>query len=274
MTPQQWLAAYWLPTLVLLAIGFILGWLIIGRPARKRADAAEYSAADLQGKLRDSSRDLTESQEREQRLQSNLDVARANVAQNTDQLKAAQQTVAERDSELAELKLQLTSLRMSVQQAQDSFTSVLEPLQAKTATMTTENQDLKANLEGISADLASARAEIESLSQTLSNKDTALTEAYARAVRLQRDLSEQHSQFSSAQSELATLKRNLTTLTVTNRDLENRLQDARGEVANELAVLTSTMLRSKDEQLARANATIEGLYAQMSELRAAKSGAS
>jgi hypothetical protein len=34
-----------------------------------------------------------------------------------------------------------------------------------------------------------------------------------------------------------------------------------------LAVLTSTMLRAKEEQLAKANATIEGLYAQLSELR-------
>ena len=118
--------------------------------------------------------------------------------------------------------------------------------------------------------MAAARATIESLNETVSKKDTALTEAYARAVRLQRDLSDQQSQFSSAQSELIALRRNLTTLTVVNRDLENRLQDARGEVANELAVLTSTMLRAKDEQLAKANATIEGLYAQLNELKSAK----
>jgi chromosome segregation ATPase len=288
MTPQAWLAAYWLPTLILLAIGFILGWLIIGRPARKRADTAEYSAVDLQSKLRDSDRALSDSREQEQRLQNNLDATKASLAQSASQLSAAQaqvaqtssdltaaqQTVADRDSELAELKLQLTSLRMSVQQAQDSFTNVLEPLQGKAAALATENQSLQAHVEGISADLAAARAEIESLNQILTSKDTALTEAYARAVRLQRDLSEQQSQFSSTQSELVALKRNLATLTATNRDLETRLQDARGEVANELAVLTSTMLRAKDEQLAKSNAAVEGLYAQLNELRSAKPGAS
>ncbi len=288
MTPQQLLAAYWLPMLILLAIGFILGWLIIGRPARKRADAAEYGASELQSKLRGADKTLSESQEQERRLQNNLDATKAslaqvssqlsatqgNLTQKSDELAAAQQTATEREGELAELKLQVTSLRMSVQQAQSSFTNVFEPLQAKTIALTTENQNLKANVEGISGDLAAARAAIESLTETVSHKDTALTEAYARAVRLQRDLADQQSQFSSAQSELIALKRNLTTLTVVNRDLENRLQDARGEVANELAVLTSTMLRAKDEQLAKSNATVEGLYAQLNELRAAKPSAS
>jgi len=161
----------------------------------------------------------------------------------------------------------LTALRSSVQQAQDAFTNVLEPLQAKAQALTTENQNLKANLEGISADLAAARANVESLTETIASKDTALTEAYARAVRLQRDVTDQQGQLASTQSELGSLKRNVATLTNTTHDLEYRLQDARGEVANELAVLTSTMLRAKDEQLAKANATIEGLYAQLSELR-------
>ena len=171
------------------------------------------------------------------------------------------------ESELAEQKLQLTSLRSSVQQAQEAFTNVLEPLQTRAQALATENQNLKANIEGISADLAASRANVESLNETVASKDTALTEAYARAVRLQRDVTDQQGQLASTQTELGTLRRNVVALTNTNHELENRLQDARGEVANELAVLTSTMLRAKDEQLTKANATIEGLYAQLSELR-------
>jgi len=148
----------------------------------------------------------------------------------------------------------------------------LEPLQARYQALLVESQNLKANLEGTSADLAKANLEIESLNQTLGNKETALTEAYARAVKLQREVAEQQGQVSSAQSELVTLKRNAAALGANNRDLEKRLEDARGEVANELAVLTSTMLRAKDEQLAKANATIEGLYAQLNELKSAKAG--
>ena len=39
MVTPEWLAAnWWLLAIIALAIGFFLGWLIIGRPARNRAD--------------------------------------------------------------------------------------------------------------------------------------------------------------------------------------------------------------------------------------------
>jgi len=275
MVTPEWLAAnWWLLAIIALAIGFFLGWLIIGRPARNRAEEAESSVAraesntkSAEGKLKDADKALATSRQREQELQSSLGTAQANLTQATAQLSAAQEEVSAREGELAEQKLQLTSLRGSVQQAQDAFTNVLEPLQAKAQALTTENQNLKTNIEGLSGDLAAARANVESLNETVASKDTALTEAYARAVRLQRDVTDQQGQLASTQSELGTLRRNVVALTNTNHELENRLQDARGEVANELAVLTSTMLRAKDEQLTKANATIEGLYAQLSELR-------
>ena len=274
MTPEWMAANWWLLAIIALAVGFILAWLIMARPARNRADEAESSVAraesstkTAEGKLKDSEKALAASRQREQELQSNLSTSQANLAQVTAQLSAAQEEVTARQGELAEQKLQLTSLRGSVQQAQDAFTNVLEPLQARAQALTTENQNLKANIEGLSGDLAAARANVESLNETVASKDTALTEAYARAVRLQRDVMDQQGQLASTQSDLTTLKRNAVTLTNANHELENRLQDARGEVANELAVLTSTMLRAKDEQLTKANATIEGLYAQLSELR-------
>ena len=268
MVTPEWLAAnWWLLAIIALAVGFFLGWLIIGRPARNRADAAESNTSATQGKLKDAEKALATSRQREQDLQGTLSKAQAELTQANAQLSAAQQDVAAREDELAEQKLQLTTLRGSVQQAQDAFTNVLEPLQTEAQALATENQNLKANLEGISADLAASRANVESLNETLASKDIALTEAYARAVRLQRDVTDQQGQLASTQTELGTLRRNVVALTNSNHELENRLQDARGEVANELAVLTSTMLRAKDEQLTKANATIEGLYAQLSELR-------
>jgi chromosome segregation ATPase len=275
MVTPEWLAAnWWLLAIIALAVGFFLGWLTIGRPARNRAEEAESSVAraesntkSVEAKLKDAEKNLAAARQREQDLQSSLSKGQVDLTQLTAQLSAAQEEVTARESELAEQKLQLTSLRGSVQQAQEAFTNVLEPLQTKAQTLATENQNLKANIEGLSADLAAARANVESLNETVASKDTALTEAYARAVRLQRDVTDQQGQLASTQTELATLKRNVVALANSNHELENRLQDARGEVANELAVLTSTMLRAKDEQLTKANATIEGLYAQLSELR-------
>ena len=268
MVTPEWLAAnLWLLVLIPLAVGFILGWLIIGLPARRKASEFASSAATNEGKIKDAEKALTASRKQEQDLQSSLSKAQADLTQSTAQLSAAQEEATVREGELAEQKLQLTSLRGSVQQAQEAFTNVLEPLQTKAQTLATENQNLKTNIEGLSADLSASRANVESLNETVASKDTALTEAYARAVRLQRDVTDQQGQLASTQTELGTLRRNVVALTNSNHELENRLQDARGEVANELAVLTSTMLRAKDEQLTKANATIEGLYAQLSELR-------
>ncbi len=275
MITPEWLAAnWWLLALIALAVGFFLGWLIIGRPARNRAEEAESSVARAESntksaevKLKDAEKSATAARQREQELQGNLSKSQADLAQADSHLNDAREEVTALEAELAEQKLQLTTLRSSVQQAQDAFTNVLEPLQTRAQALATENQNLKTNLEGISADLAASRANVESLNETLASKDTALTEAYARAVRLQRDVTDQQGQLTTSQTELVSLKRSAAALSSTNHDLETRLQDARGEVANELAVLTSTMLRAKDEQLAKANATIEGLYAQLSELR-------
>lgn len=288
---QEWLAASWLPLLIGLAVGFFLAWLIMARPASRRAEEARSSAEDYERQLTGANKNLAESRKKEQDLQASVNALKEDLAQGGSQLAALRQDLAgqeeqlaardaeltvrndeliARNAELTDLKFQFATLRTAVQQAQEAFTTQLEPLQVKVQTMTTENANLKTNLEGISGDLAAARADIESMTQTLANKDTALTEAYARAVKLQRDLGEQQNQVISSQSEVAALKRQVGTLSVTNRDLDSRLTDARGEVANELAVLTSTMLRAKDEQLAKANATIEGLYAQLNELKSAK----
>jgi chromosome segregation ATPase len=295
---QEWLAAYWQPLLIALVVGFVLAWLIIGLPARRRSGRYQASAEDFERQLNSANKTLAESRKKEQDLQTSVNTLKNDLAQTSSQVAALKQDAAVREeeltartndlavrdadlaakndeldvrnSELTDLKFQFATLRTAVQQAQEAFTTQLEPLQIRVQTLSTENANLKANLEGISGDLAMSRADIQTMTQTLANKDTALTEAYARAVRLQRDLGEQQNQVISAQSEVAALRRQVGTLSTTNRDLDNRLADARGEVANELAVLTSTMLRAKDEQLAKANATVEGLYAQLNELKSAK----
>jgi chromosome segregation ATPase len=175
-----------------------------------------------------------------------------------------QQALATREGELTDIKLQHATLRTTAQQSYDAFSTQVQTLQAELKGVCDENENLKINLEGTAADLAKARAELESSNQIVANKDIALTEAYARAVRLERESTDRQSQLLTLQADAATLKRNLATATNTNHELNGRLENARGEVANELAALTSTMLRVKDEQLAQANATIAALQAQLS----------
>jgi hypothetical protein len=66
------------------------------------------------------------------------------------------------------------------------------------------------------------------------------------------------------------MKRDVTALSSVNQDLEYKLHNARGEVAGEMAVLTSTMARMKDDQLAKANARIAALTSEVEALKKSK----
>ena len=55
-------------------------------------------------------------------------------------------------------------------------------------------------------------------------------------------------------------------------ELEDKLQHARGDVAGELAVLTSTMIKMKEDALNKANVQIATLSSELDTLRSAASG--
>ena len=305
----------WVPIIVLVLVGFLLGWLITGLPPRSKLRTASAGLAESDSRLKQANKLLASSQAHESELQNSLIATKDRLAEATDALTALQQetdaahahekqlqaglddagvklglatatvatlqqeaagahqheqelqqALATREGELTDIRLQHSTLRTTAQQSYDAFSSQVQSLQADLQTACDENDNLKINLEGTARDLAQARADHETVTQTLANKDIALTEAYARAVRLERESTDRQSQLLTLQADQATLKRNLATLANTNQELNGRLQNARGEVANELAALTSTMLRVKDEQLAEANSTIAALQAHMSNM--------
>lgn len=53
-----YVSANWPQLLTALLLGFVLGWVIIGVPARRRAKAAEAQVADLDSKVRKFESDL------------------------------------------------------------------------------------------------------------------------------------------------------------------------------------------------------------------------
>jgi chromosome segregation ATPase len=133
-----------------------------------------------------------------------------------------------------------------------------------------ERDAYKATLEATTIDLGAARNDLASSADALANKEVALNEAYLRAVKLQRELMEHQSLLADTQSELAELRRDVVSLSTLNSDLDGKLQNARGEVAGELALLTSTMLRMKEESLNQANHRIAALTAELEAMRAGK----
>ena len=146
----------------------------------------------------------------------------------------------------------------------------LDALQVEYAQAQHERNVLNANLETTLVDLGQAKKDLATSAKALADKEVALNEAYLRAVTLQRELMEHQSLLAATQSELGQLRRDVVSLTSLNQELESKMHNARGEVAGELALLTATMLRMKEESLNQANRQIASLQAEVDTMKAGK----
>ncbi|MCA9871123.1 MAG: hypothetical protein H6649_09600 [Caldilineae bacterium] len=276
MDLQTWLALNWQPLLIGGILGLIIGWLVTYFPMRGRSQRAEASIASLNTKVAAAEKATKEAEAKAQDLESDLSVqkSRYNTAQSqiaslqgdleavTGQKDAIDASLLERSRELELVKAD--NAKMLEGQA---------ALQASYDTLAAEDAATRVTLDGVVADLAVAREQEAEALESLANKEVALNEAYLRAVRLQRELMEHQSLLADTQTELAEARRNVTALSGINSDLDNKLQNARGDVAGELALLTSTMLRMKEEALNQANHRIAALTAELEAMRAGKASA-
>ena len=129
--------------------------------------------------------------------------------------------------------------------------------------LTAERDALTAEREQLSAEVAKVQDSSEQALQSISSKDAALNESYQRVANLQRVLEERDTALAAAQSELSTLRTDVSSLNNIKAELEDRLQKTRGDVAGEMAVLTSTMIKMKEDQITTANARIAELMNQL-----------
>ena len=102
-------------------------------------------------------------------------------------------------------------------------------------------------------------------------KSSALNEAYQRAVNLQRALGD-CAALTAAQANSPACAVDVSALNSIKAELENRLQSARGDVAGEMAVLTSTMIKMKEDLLGTAQACITELTSELNTLKIRPTG--
>lgn len=259
MDLQTWLTTYWQPLLIGAVLGLIIGWFLtwlIGRGGKKELEAR---VSELSGRLTTSEKALADAQQQSRSLETNLKTALANVATAKGQIETLQAQLSEEADQRAALVADL-----------DARTQQLAELEAERAQLAEQLSALQSAHEATSLDLAQAKKDLDAATEALANKEVALNEAYLRAVKLQRELMENQSVLAATQTELGNLRRDVVSLTSLNQDLEGRLQNSRGEVAGELALLTSTMLRMKEDQLAQANHRIAALTAEIEAMKAGK----
>jgi chromosome segregation ATPase len=292
---MQWISTYWMPLLIALVLGFILGWLLTGLSPRRKNAAYEAQIADLESRSRKTERDLTDVRKQADQYKGTAAATESTLNDVRNQLTAAEaslQKVAEeragfeadvqsRNIEVADLKMQLALLQDQFDKAKSSDAADTEALRsgldtrlAEIAALTaardsvvTERDQAAAERDQVAAELASVRSSSEEAMKSLTSKDAALNESYQRVVNLQRVLEDRDAALAAAQAELSAVRTDVASLNSMKAELEDRLQKVRGDVAGEMAVLTSTMVKLKEEQLATANARIAEL---MQELNAQK----
>jgi chromosome segregation ATPase len=273
MDISTWLTTYWQPLLIGAVLGFILGWLFLALPLRGRVKQHEAAASDLNSKLAASDKAIKDARQQ-------TEDARTDLQTQQVRLNSAQGQIAALQADLEAVNSQKEALDVSFMERSgqmDQEQALNEQLRGDYAALfaqfeqTQQERDaFKSSLEAATVDLGATRNELASSADVLANKEIALNEAYLRAVKLQRELMEHQSLLADTQSELAELRRDVTSLSTLNADLDGKLQNARGEVAGELALLTSTMLRMKEESLNQANHRIAALTAELEAMRAGK----
>lgn len=273
MDIQTWLTTYWQPLLIGAVIGLILGWLVFYLPKRSQTKKLEASMADLNSKLASSDKVLKEARQQADDLQADLTAQQMRTSTAQSQLTALQadmEAIRSQNEALDASILERANELAQVQGLNEQLRTDYAGLFAQFEQTQQERDAVKVNLEAVSVDLAAAKQELAASAAELANKEVALNEAYLRAVKLQRELMEHQSLLAATQTELAELRRDVASLASVNSGLENKLQNARGEVAGELALMTTTMLRMKEEALTQANHRIAALTAELEAMKAGK----
>jgi len=278
---MQWITTFWMPLVIALVIGFILGWLLTGLSPRRKN--AEYAAQidDIQAKSRRTERDLVDARKQVDSLKSDIANGQTTADNLRRQLAAAQEqanTLSEqqdgidadlqsRNIELADAKMQLAMLHDQVERLQSTASNEIEDLRARYEAAVAENTSMRNALDTAQGQLSKVQADANSTAETAAAREIALNEAYQRAVNLQRVIEDRERTLVETQVELDKANASVSALTASKTELEDRLQRARGDVASEMAALTSTMIKMKDDALSSANARIAELTKQLNELQ-------
>jgi predicted nuclease with TOPRIM domain len=256
----DWIVTNWVPLTVALVLGWLLGWLLTGLPAGRRATEYEARATESEGRARKAERDLNDLRRESEPLRGRL----ANLQGELDQARAR---AADLEKERAALEEARDALRAELAAA-----ALPEPDAGAESAADEEPGEALALAPGAES-LEAEFTAVARASQGPSPHEVALSEAYNRLADLQRALEERDQILSSRAAEVEHVRGELQAAQASLRELETRHIRAREDVASELAVLASTMIKMKDDALVRADARIAALSAELEAARAVSEAA-
>jgi hypothetical protein len=195
-------------------------------------------------------------------------------------LESSQARIGELEAEVTAANEKASALEIQAQEAEEAedAAELTVALEESAANMLAQadlvDEEYESHFTGIAAigpDVTLAFAALARSPEptpSSSNTEIALNEAYARVVTLQRDLEERDRIMMLRQAEMEAMQTELMSSNAARHELEGRLVRAREDVASELAVLASTMIKMKDDALARSDARVASLAAEVDALRA------
>lgn len=262
----NWIIPNWMPLVAALLLGFILGWLLTGMSPARRARELEERVSEVETKHRKSERDAGD-------LRRQVEPLNARVAS----LQADADTAAKRVTELTAQATKLTEEKAALEASLAEQAAALAA-ESDRLVENTYATDLEGDLEEgfaqrtAAVEVPDVAASFAGVAQTLAPpsydpREVALSEAYARAAALQRELDEQTKLLASRSAQLDERDAELVAANAVRKELETRLLRAREDVASELAMLASTMIKMKDDALARADSRIVALKSELETLR-------
>jgi chromosome segregation ATPase len=270
----NWWTANWPLAVVLLLLGFILGWLLTGIAPRRRARALDERTTELESRVRKTDRDLADA-----RKQTETALNRANLAENdlndtrtragamekdlaaaNDEKAGLVAMLSERESESTALREQVASLVAELDNVRSADSAEANELRGQVENALAESASLR---EKIGPEFEALREDNENATRALATKEAALVESFGRIADLQRELQGAFGQLTAKQEELDAMRSELMNTVAMRTDLEAKLARAREDVAAEMATLTSTMLKMKDDALREANARITVLSTEL-----------
>ena len=163
----QWLMYYWVPLAVMLAFGFLFGWLLFGLRARRQVNNLEAHVADLESRSRKADRDLADSRKQVDALKNSLHETESTLNDTRAQIRAERENIgrlAEQNSaletELSNVRPQMDALSQAALEAQKKFKEAYE-VNAANKQQLTELEQVKISMLGEAAVAARALARVE-----------------------------------------------------------------------------------------------------------------
>jgi chromosome segregation ATPase len=250
----------WLPLIVAAVIGIIIGAIFTVIPYRRRGEEFQYRIRDLESKLKKTDTYLNDARSQGQSLTANLRTTETNLTDAKGQVAL-----------LTDAKNTLDTSVASLTEEKNTLTANLGEATTKIASLGDEKAALEVALAGMTAQSASMRkeydAKITTLNADLEGQGAELATLKTNAEATAQTLTAKEAELAEAQTSLEGIKQEMDTLTNLKIDLESKLARARADVAAELALLTSTMIKMKEQALGEANAKITTLTGELNALK-------